>query len=113
MSKKENFARFAKKMVKFLFSKYWIHFTNTRNYAVTYYKTLEKVSWNLALGWKNSKNDKNFKTLKKIAKISINWVFLAIGCKPIHGQKMSSNFLSNSNGDFLFGWKTWIMTINV
>ena len=69
MSKK--FARFVKTMVKFLMLKCWLHFTNTRNYAVTYYKILEKVSWHLGLGWKNSKNDRHFKTLKKIVKNGI------------------------------------------
>ena len=67
MSKK--FARFVKTMVKFLILKCWIHFTNTRNYAVTYYKTLEKVSWHLGL--KELKKWRFFKKLEKIVKISI------------------------------------------
>ena len=46
-----------------------LQFTNTRNYAVTYYKTLEKVSWHLGL--KELKKWRFFKKLEKIVKISI------------------------------------------
>ena len=46
-----------------------LQFTNTRNYAVTYYKTLEKVSWHLGL--KELKKWRFFKKLEKVVKISI------------------------------------------
>ena len=51
------------------------HSTTTRNYAVTFYKTLEEVPWNL--GPKNSKIDKNFQ--KKLEKNCKNLYKIA-GC---------------------------------
>ena len=37
------------KKLKFVMLNCWTHFTTTRNYAVTYYKTLEEVPWHLGL----------------------------------------------------------------
>ena len=50
--------RFVKKMLKFVMLKGVNHSTTTRNYALTYYKTLEEVPWHLGQ-----------KKLKKLTKI--------------------------------------------
>ena len=50
MSKKlKKFARFVKKMLKFVILKCSNHSITTRNYAVTYNKTIEEVPWQLGL----------------------------------------------------------------
>ena len=65
--------------------KCWNHSTTTRDYAVTYYKTLEKFPWHLGL--KELKTWQTFsKSLKKIVKISsIKLRVLALGCSPRGG----------------------------
>ena len=70
MSKIEKLCTFCQKTLKIVILKGWNDATTTRNYAVAYYKTLDKVPWHQGL--KNSKNDKIFqKAWKKIMKISI------------------------------------------
>ena len=49
--------------------KFWNHSTTTRNYAVTFYKTLELVPWHLGL--KELKKWQKFPKSLKIVKISI------------------------------------------
>ena len=50
--------------------KWWNHSTTTRNYAVTYYKTLEGVPWHQAL--KELKNDKYFQKTVGVSSTSKN-----------------------------------------
>ena len=45
----EKIRTFVKKMLKLGMLKRWNHSNTTRNYAVTYYETQEKVSWHLGL----------------------------------------------------------------
>ena len=52
--------------------KCWNHSTTTRNYAVTYYKTLEEVLWHLGL--KVFEDGKNF---QKTWKSFENWYKIA------------------------------------
>ena len=58
----------SKRMLKFVMLNCWNHSTTTRNYAVTYNKTLEEILWNLGL--KEQKITNTFKKLEKSVKIS-------------------------------------------
>ena len=49
MSKNWEVASSVKKMQKFLMLQSWKHSITSRNYAVTYYKTLEDDTWHLGL----------------------------------------------------------------
>ena len=73
----------------------------SRSYASTYNQTLGEIMWLLRL--KKPKNDKNFKKLASCIKKLKKFVIIKIE-KLIHGQNtLSSNLLSNYNGDFLLG----------
>ena len=68
--------------LKFVTIKCWNQCTTTKNYAVTYYKTLVEFPWNLGLKTLK-KSQKISKSLKKIVKININCVFSAIGFSAV------------------------------
>ena len=89
----KKFARFVKKIIKFVTLKWWNLSTTTRNYAVTYYKVLEEVTWHLEP--KTQKMTKIVKKLEKIVKISIIVKIVKIEMTKLSKNWKKASFIKN------------------
>ena len=67
--------------------KSWNHSTTTRNYAVTFYETLEDVPWHPGLIKLKNKYKHFQKDWKKIVKICINLRFLKSCCLSVASHR--------------------------